>query len=116
MSKIAVPPPGAGADQRVAGSGAGMNLLMFIGSRFGIKGILIAGVGVIVLWQLGIVDPSKLLQGGAVSSGPSAPLVETAEEKELYEFVKVVLAGTEEVWAEEFARLGQTYTPPTLVV
>ena len=98
------------------GGGAGMNLLMFIGSRFGIKGILIAGIGVIVLWQLGIVDPSRLLQGGAVATDPSAPLVQSAEEKELYEFVRVVLAGTEEVWSEEFARLGKTYTAPTLVV
>ena len=34
----------------------------------------------------------------------------------MYEFVRVVLAGTEEVWAAEFARHGRTYTPPTLVV
>ena len=96
--------------------GAGMNVLMLIASRFGIKGIVIAAVGVIVLWKLGIVDPSRLLQEGSVSTGPSAPLVETAEEKELYEFVTVVLAGTEEVWESEFARLGQSYTPPTLVI
>jgi uncharacterized protein len=106
----------SGGGGRSMGGGAGMNLLVFVASRFGIKGILIAGVGVLVLWQLGIVDPARLLQDGAVSSGPSAPLVETAEEKELFEFVKVVLAGTEEVWAQEFARHGQTYTPPTLVI
>lgn len=93
-----------------------MNLLMLIGSRFGIKGIAIAAVGVIVLWQLGIVDPSRLLQEGSVTSGPSAPLVETPEEKELFEFVRVVLAGTEEVWGNEFARLGRRYSPPTLVI
>lgn len=97
-------------------SGAGLNLLMMIGSRFGIKGIVIAAVGVIVLWQLGIVDPSRLLEDGSATSPGSAPLVETAEEKELYEFVTVVLAGTEEVWAEEFSRLGRQYEPPTLVV
>ncbi|MEQ1843478.1 MAG: neutral zinc metallopeptidase, partial [Verrucomicrobiales bacterium] len=44
------------------------------------------------------------------------PMVETAEEKELYEFVRVVLAGTEELWTEEFARVGREYEPPTLVV
>ena len=97
-------------------SGMGLNILSMIGSRFGIKGIIIAAVAVIVLWQLGIVDPSRLLQDGTITTGGSAPLVETEEEKELYQFVTVVLAGTEEVWAEEFARLGQEYTPPTLVV
>ena len=97
-------------------SGMGLNILSMIGSRFGIKGIIIAAVAVIVLWQLGIVDPSRLLQDGTIATGGSTPLVETEEEKELYQFVTVVLAGTEEVWAEEFARLGQKYTPPTLVV
>lgn len=96
--------------------GIGVNLIMMIASRFGIKGIIIAVIGVVILWRLGIVDPSQLLQeGGATSSSP-VPMVETAEEKELYEFVRVVLAGTEELWTEEFARLGREYEPPTLVV
>lgn len=106
----------SGGGRSSLGGGAGVNLLLFIGRRFGIKGVLIAGIGVVVLWQLGIVDPSRLLQGGGISAGSSTPFVETAEERELYEFVRVVLAGTEEVWAAEFARHGRTYTPPTLVV
>ena len=96
--------------------GIGVNLIMMIASRFGFKGIIIAVIGVVILWRLGIVDPSQLLQeGGAASSSP-VPMVETAEEKELYEFVRVVLAGTEELWTEEFARVGREYEPPTLVV
>lgn len=96
--------------------GIGVNLIMMIASRFGFKGIIIAVIAVVILWRLGIVDPSQLLQEGGTSSAPSAPMVETAEEKELYEFVRVVLAGTEELWTEEFARLGREYEPPTLVV
>ena len=39
----------------------------------------------------------------------------TAEEQELESFAKKVLASTEDVWAEEFKKLGKTYEPPTLV-
>ncbi len=96
--------------------GIGVNLIMMIASRFGFKGIIIAVIGVVILWRLGIVDPSQLLQEGGATSSSSVPMVETAEEKELYEFVRVVLAGTEELWTEEFARVGREYEPPTLVV
>lgn len=97
--------------------GAGLNIIAMIASRFGIKGIIIAVVGFVILWRLGVVDPSQLLQQqGAVASAGSAPVVETEEEKELYEFVRVVLAGTEEFWAAEFARIGRRYEAPTLVV
>ena len=39
----------------------------------------------------------------------------TAEEQELESFAKKVLASTEDVWTEEFKKLGKTYEPPTLV-
>lgn len=103
---------------RVGGSGGGIgvNLIMMIASKFGIKGVVIAIIGVVILWGLGIVDPMQLLQGGGSTSAPSGPVVESAEEKQLYEFVRVVLAGTEEVWTEEFARHGLKYVPPKLIV
>lgn len=40
----------------------------------------------------------------------------TAEEEELAEFVSVVLADTEDVWQEMFAKEGLTYKNPTLVL
>jgi len=40
----------------------------------------------------------------------------TAEEKELFEFVTVVLADTEDVWTQQFAAIGRNYDPPTLVI
>ena len=42
--------------------------------------------------------------------------VETAEEKELSEFVSVVLADTETVWTELFKKEGAVYSYPTLVL
>ncbi|MCB1062709.1 MAG: neutral zinc metallopeptidase [Verrucomicrobiae bacterium] len=111
---------GGGGGGRAGLGGSGASLLMMILSRFGIKGVLIAAVGVIILWRLGIVDPSQLLSDGAGNGsgyGSSAASVEISpEEQELYEFVRVVLAGTEEVWSSEFSRLGADYQEPTLVV
>lgn len=40
----------------------------------------------------------------------------TAEEEELAKFSKQILAGTEDVWTEEFKKIGRTYEPPTLVL
>ncbi len=52
------------------------------------------------------------------NAGPNdgTPYVETAEEKELADFVSVVLADTEAVWTEAFSELGMEYTEPTLVL
>lgn len=107
---------GGGGGGSGGGSGAGINLLLLVGKRFGFKGLLVAGIGFLLMWKLGVVDPSFFLEGGAGSGSPSAPVEITAEEQELYDFVSVVLAGTEEVWTEQFAGLGERYEPPTLVV
>ena len=40
----------------------------------------------------------------------------TAEEQELAKFSKQILAGTEDVWTEEFKKLGRTYEPPKIVL
>lgn len=40
----------------------------------------------------------------------------TAEEQELAKFSKQILAGTEDVWTEEFKKLGRTYEPPRMVL
>jgi len=93
--------------------GVGMGLLTLIGRKFGIKGILVAVVAGVVLWKLGIVDPSMLLGGAPVSSAPANI---SPEEKERYDFVSKVLGVTEEVWASEFSRIGRTYEEPVMQV
>lgn len=97
------------------GGGGGLGLLMTIGRVFGFKGILVALVVGAVLWMTGIVDPGALL-GGGPSAGGSQRVVASQEEQERYDFVKVVLAQTEDVWSGEFARIGKKYEFPKLEV
>ena len=40
----------------------------------------------------------------------------TQEEQELAKFSKQILAGTEDVWTEEFKKLGRSYEPPRMVL
>ncbi len=90
--------------------GGGMTLLTLIGQRFGIKGILIAVVAGLALWKLGIVDPNMFMGGGAAAQQVSP------EDQERFEFAKVVLADTEEVWAAQFARQEKRYQLPTMTI
>ena len=88
---------------------------MTIGRIFGIKGILVALVVGVVLWMTGIVDPGAILGGGS-SAGGARQVVASQDEQERYDFVKVVLGQTEDVWTAEFARVGKRYELPKLEV
>ncbi|MCA1041962.1 zinc metallopeptidase [Bacillus infantis] len=79
----------------------------------GLGGIVI----VLIITLLG-GNPGELL-GGLGMTGEEqspAPYEETAEERELADFVSVVLADTEEVWSEVFQERGMEYREPTLVL
>lgn len=95
------------------GGGGGFGLLMTIGRLFGFKGILAALVLGGVLWKMGILDPGAMLGGGS-GGAPQAQV--SPEDQERYEFVKVVLGGTEDVWKAEFSRVQKQYVDPKLVV
>lgn len=99
--------------KRVASTAGAGVLLNLVGRKFGLKGILVMVVVVGVLWMTGLVDPNMFLGGPTTQSGPYQP---SPEEQARFDFVKVVLADTEDVWNAEFARHGATYTDPTLVV
>lgn len=76
------------------------------------------GVGTIVIVIIILLlggDPSALLNqsGGGTSSGP---VEATEEENQMAQFVSVVLADTEEIWGNIFARSGETYRQPKLVL
>ena len=58
-------------------------------------------------------DVTSVVTGQSTTSG--GDYQPTAEEQELESFAKKVLASTEDVWTEEFQKLGKTYEPPTLV-
>lgn len=92
------------------------------GRRIGGRGIAVGGgLGTIVLLLVGMllgVDPSVILSGGG---GPMPPAVERQgggppADDPGRRFVGRVLASTEDVWTDVFARAGRTYEPPTLVL
>jgi predicted metalloprotease len=97
----------------VGGAGAGA-LLSFVGRRFGLKGILAMVAVIGVLWFTGLVDPAVFL--GGTGETVSGPVQATPEEQERFEFVRVVLADTEDVWNGIFAGYGEDYPEPRLEI
>lgn len=81
----------------------------------GIGGIIIAGI----LWLVFGVNPMTALQTGQVVAGGGATNTSTEEatsDDRDTQFVKVVLADTEEVWHQVFNEGGQTYQEPSLIL
>jgi predicted metalloprotease len=85
--------------RKVAGGSLGTIILVLVGLYFGI-------------------DPGVILQSTGALAPPSqtshAPL--SPEEKELGEFVSVVLADTEDTWHAIFRQAGSQYREPKLVL
>lgn len=84
----------------------------------GIGAVIIAAL---IAWISG-GNPLDVVMSGAGSmlgggteqtSGEYTP---TAEEEELAQFSRQILAGTEDVWTKIFADMGKEYEPPTLVL
>lgn len=81
------------------------------------KAVLGGGIGIIILiiYTLFGGNPGDIINN--MQTGPTnAPYVETAEERELEEFVSVVLADTEKIWTEVLAEEGIEYRKPKLVL
>jgi len=76
----------------------------------------IGGILLVVIFMLFGGDPEVLNEIQSSQPSNTAPYMETAEEKELAEFVSVVLADTEEVWTELFREEGLVYEEPKLVL
>ena len=81
----------------------------------GIGGLVIAAL---ITWMMGGNPLSVLNQVdlGSVMAGQETAYEPTAEEEALAKFSKHILAGTEDVWAQEFKKMGRTYEPPRLVL
>jgi len=97
----------------VAGAGGLGMMLNLVGRTFGTKGILVLVALAFIGWQMGLLDPAALMGGGQVQETAYQP---SPEEQERFEFVRVVLADTEDVWAREFERVGRQYVEPALVI
>ena len=62
-----------------------------------------------------VINNTGLLEGNVMEQAEGGREF-TAEEQELATFSKQILAGTEDVWAQEFKKLGRTYEPPKMVL
>ncbi len=76
--------------------------------------ILVVGIVVIVGGRMLGIDVLSLFAGGVPTGQSTAPV--SAADKEMTEFVSVVLADTEDTWHQVFQSLGQQYRDPTLVL
>lgn len=99
------------------------------GRSGGMSGLKIGGGigGVIIAFVIALImnggDFTSALQSVDLSqvvtvdeSGQQTEYVPSAQEQELATFASQVLAGTEDVWTEEFRKIGRTYEPPKLVL
>jgi predicted metalloprotease len=89
--------------RRAAGGGIGTLLLVLAALYFGIDPSI-------------ILDQSQVSLPGAGAPTQSAPYSASPEEKQLAEFVSVVLADTEDTWKALFRDMGKTYAEPKLVL
>jgi hypothetical protein len=79
------------------------------------------GIGAVIVALVGLflgVNPQKLNQllnpGGNQNSGEQRPLTE--EELRSRKFYSTILAFTEDVWTEQFEKIGKDYQPPKMVL
>ncbi len=82
----------------------------------GIGGLVIAAL---ITWMMGGNPLSVLTQadlGSMMTEQGGGSYEPTAEEEALAKFSRQILAGTEDVWAQEFRKMGRTYEPPRLVL
>ncbi len=84
----------------------------------GIVGIIIALV--MTFLSKGSLDLNDIISNvvtqGVVTEQADGGREFTEEEQALATFSKQILAGTEDVWTEEFKKLGRTYEPPKMVL
>ncbi len=84
------------------------------------KGMVGGGIGTIAIVLVVLLlggDPTSILQNVQTDQqGSTSNYTETAEDKELSQFVSVVLAETESVWHEIFKEESATYREPKLVL
>jgi predicted metalloprotease len=109
-------------DRRGEGGGGGGGFGMPIGGGgLGIGAVVVLGL---IGWALGI-DPSVLIGGAEILTGPGRPQVQAPAPgarrtappaDDAGRFVSRVLKSTDDQWKNVFAKDGKTYRPPTLVL
>ena len=80
-------------------------------------GIGIGGIIIYLIISLMGGDPSAVMEQMPQSNTTEVVEQDYSEvDVELMTFCKRILAGTEDVWTKEFAKMGRTYNPPKLVI
>ena len=88
------------------------------GPRMGGAPVIGGGLGLVMLVIFTLLggNPLALLNSNVINPGSEVEYKETVEEREMADFVSVVLADTEEVWTDIFKDLGYDYKEPKLVL
>lgn len=76
-------------------------------------------VAAIIAWISGGNPLDVVMQNAGQLIGAqstSRQYTSTAEEEELASLVSTILAGTEDIWSQQFQAMGKEYEPPTLVM
>ena len=80
-------------------------------------GIGIGGIIIYLIISLMGGDPSAVMEQMPQSNTTEVVEQDYSEvDVELMTFCKRILAGTEDVWTKEFAKMGRTYNPPKMVI
>jgi predicted metalloprotease len=85
------------------------------------RGLAIGGGGITAIIVVLLVvflggDPGTVINQLPISPASTVATVSAGQEDELGQFVRVVLADTEDLWTEQFRQLGRTYQKPNLVL
>jgi predicted metalloprotease len=92
------------------------------GPRRGMKGMKLGGGTILLVLVASVLlgqNPLEMLAilgGDSPMSTPQSPPPRPAEKDEASDFVSVILGSTEDVWGQMFAKEGQQYPPPKLVL
>jgi uncharacterized protein len=87
------------------------------GRSIGFKGGIIGTLVIAVIVYLMGGNPMQVLNIGDTNQSPAVEQTElTAHDKEMGDFVSVILADTEDVWNKLFSEMGETYREPKLVL
>jgi len=97
-----------------------LSLLPVVFKFLGFKGTAVVAIGAItyglVTGNLGNMLGVSGLQSDVTQVEASKPITQSAQEKELVDFVSVILADTEVTWHKLFKQSGKQYKEPTLVL
>ncbi len=90
----------------------GMRGALPIGGGLGIGGIVL----LLVISALTGQNPADLINVTGTTGGPSTGATGAPVDDEASDFMKLVLASTEDTWVAIFSERGSTYQPPVLVL